>query len=420
MIDRTIQPQSKKIENITFPEIEHLTSGKVPLVLMPFYGLDTIKIDILFNAGSRYQQSPFIASLVNSMLQDGTSIHSSSQIAEKFDYYGAFINADADRDNAWVSLVCMRKFQQETIDLLFELLSIPSFPENMLDIQLKKNKERLLNELQKVKTLCTRKFMENLFGENHIYGRQLTLDDLDKVKREDLIRFHAEHYQPARILLSGEIDKTIHLPMLEKFSVINTYKPTQQKANYDVKPVKTEKIVKEDAVQSAIRIGRVMFNKKHEDYIPFTVLCTLLGGFFGSRLMQNIREEKGLTYGIGAYTISMHDTGYFVIATEVKTELVLTAIEEILMEVERLSNELVPLEELQLVKNFMLGDILRSTDGFFAQADLVRAIYDYDLDYAFYANNLEKLINEITPEIILNLAKKYLQKKDLHVVYAGK
>lgn len=178
-------------------------------------------------------------------------------------------------------------------------------------------------------------------------------------------------------------------------------------------------IPKKDAIQNAIRIGKVLFNKTHKDYFDFHVLNTILGGYFGSRLMSNIREDKGYTYGIGSAIVNLEDSGYFFISTEVGAEVCNAAINEIYKEISILNNETVPYEELNLVKNYLAGTLLRSLDGPFALAEKFKAAHIFGFDMNYY-NNLLKHIHAITPERIQELAKSYLQPDSLTEVVVGK
>jgi predicted Zn-dependent peptidase len=165
-------------------------------------------------------------------------------------------------------------------------------------------------------------------------------------------------------------------------------------------------------------MGRFLFPKSHPDYIDFQVLNTILGDYFGSRLMSNIREDKGYTYGIGSGVMDLNQTGYFVIVTEVGKEVLDLTLNEIKLEMERLQNELVAGDELDLVKNYMLGQLLKSADGPYAMLDMYNSVDMYGLTLAFYDEAIQK-IKHITPERIRELAKQYLNVEDFLIITAG-
>ncbi len=165
-------------------------------------------------------------------------------------------------------------------------------------------------------------------------------------------------------------------------------------------------------------MGRFLFPKSHPDYIDFQVLNTILGDYFGSRLMSNIREDKGYTYGIGSGVMDMNKTGYFVIVTEVGKEVLDKTLHEIKFELERLQNEPVPEDELDLVKNYMLGQLLKSADGPYAMLDMYNGVDMYDLNLDFYDRAIRQ-IKEITPARIRELAQQYLNFEDFLIITAG-
>jgi zinc protease len=200
----------------------------------------------------------------------------------------------------------------------------------------------------------------------------------------------------------------------------NNDKPTPKKEiEFTTTKQRVHLIEKADAVQSAIRIGRVLFNRTHPDYFGMQVLNAVLGGYFGSRLMNNIREDKGYTYGIGSAVASLQQGGYFFIATEVGVDVCASAIQEIYFELKKLREELIPIEELDLVKNYLLGTFVRSVDGAFAMSEKFNSILEYGLGYDYFDAYLHT-IRTISPERLQHLAITYLQEKDLIELVVGK
>jgi zinc protease len=174
-----------------------------------------------------------------------------------------------------------------------------------------------------------------------------------------------------------------------------------------------------DAIQSAIRMGTLSINRKHPDFAGFQVLNCLLGGYFGSRLMTNIREDKGYTYGIGSAVVSMKDAGYFFIATEVGADVCEKALTEIEKEIDRLKTDLVMEDELNLVRNYMLGSMLGSLENAFSHADKFKNIFFSGLDYAYYDQYIET-VKTIDANKLRLLANQYLNTADFTKVIVGK
>jgi len=171
-------------------------------------------------------------------------------------------------------------------------------------------------------------------------------------------------------------------------------------------------------LQSAIRIGAPSINKRHEDYQGLKVLNVILGGYFGSRLMKNIREEKGYTYGINSSVVSLNLTGLISISTEVSNKFTRCAIDEIYKEIRRLQSEPVDKEELSVVRNYMLGELVRMFDGPFASAESFRSAWEYGLDNSYYKRFADR-IQSIEPDELKALAQKYYNTDDLYEVTAG-
>ena len=145
----------------------------------------------------------------------------------------------------------------------------------------------------------------------------------------------------------------------------------------------------------------------------------VLGGYFGSRLMSNIREEKGYTYGIGSYNVPMPLSAQWMIATDVNADQTEATIEECLKEIQRLRDELVPEEELNLVKSNFNGDILRELDGVFSQSDALKHKLNYGLDNSFYLDIIDR-IKACTPDDLQRIARKHLNPEEMFIITAGK
>jgi predicted Zn-dependent peptidase len=179
-------------------------------------------------------------------------------------------------------------------------------------------------------------------------------------------------------------------------------------------------IEKEDSVQSSIRIGRRLFNRHHPDYFKTLVANEILGGYFGSRLMKNIREEKGLTYGISSSLVTLSNDGYFMIGTDVKKEFTQQTIDEIKKEIYRLQTELVGDEELQTVKNFMAGEFAGSLNTAFEVADRRKILLLDGLPADFFNRYIDQ-IHATTAEDIRYVASTYFKPEDMvEVVVGGK
>jgi predicted Zn-dependent peptidase len=251
------------------------------------------------------------------------------------------------------------------------------------------------------------------------------LSDYDNVEIEDIAAFHRKYYHPGnlRIVLSGKIEDNT-LSLINKYLGNTDWKqgePAMIRPS-EIHTAKERKILvpKEGALQSGIRIGKVLFTKKDPDYFGLGVLNTILGGYFGSRLMTNIREDKGYTYGINSGIMSLRNSGYIYIASEVGADVREEAINEVFKEMELLRQEPVPEDELSLVKNYLAGSFLRSIDGPFSLADRFLGLLDYGFDFNEYYDRYLQTINDITPQQLQDLAIKYFVEDSFLETVAGK
>lgn len=423
-LDRTKSPDFKVMESVDLLEAEtfQLDNGNT-IYYINAGSQDVFRIELLFDAGSWYQQKILVASSTSKLLAEGTSQYSAEELASKLDFYGAFLQSKSDRDFASVNLYTLNKHLEETLPVLKEILTDATYPENELKTYINREKQALITNEKKVSYLASTNFVELLFGEDHPYGRKATVENYNNLSRADILGFYQKHYQPlgCKIVLSGKIGEK-QLQLVNKyFGGEDVGKILSESHTYETNKSKDREhfIYKDDAIQSAIKIGRPIFTKDHEDYHKVSVVNTILGGYFGSRLMANIREDKGYTYGIGSGLASYLHSGYFVISTEVGAEVCSAALNEIYKELEILQNDLVGQEELDTVKNYMIGRFQSNTDGPFAWADAFTSINKHGLTYDYY-RNFFKTVKEMTPEEVRSIAQKYLKKEDLIELVVGK
>lgn len=424
IIDRSQAPAFHEVGKIHLAQAEkkNLSNG-IPVYLLDAGTQELVRVEFIFRAGIRHQLSPLAAVGVNDMLDEGTHSRSAESIAEELDYYGAFIESETTHDNASFTLFSLNKHLGSTMPVVQDILRNAAFPQKEFGIYLANKKQKFIVDSEKVSVLARRRFAELIFGADTAYGSGVLLSDFDGLQRNTLADFHASRYtaENCLIVVSGKIPGEL-MDLLEQYFGDKGWRRSEALADKPViaysDKVREHTIVKEGALQSAIRMGRLLFNKKHPDYLPMQVLNTVLGGYFGSRLMANIREDKGYTYGIGSGVVSMYDSGYFVISTEVGVDVTKAALKEVYFEIEKLQNDLVPESELELVRNYLTGVFLRSTDGPFSLADRLKGLLGYDLDYSYYDQYVET-IRTVSAQRLRELAQQYLKKEDIIELVAG-
>ena len=419
-----LAPAYQDIEsvNVTLPDMSRLDNG-IPLYALNAGTQDIIKITLLFRAGSLFQPFPAVAFSANAMLTEGTSRHSAALISEMTDFYGSYITCSTDKDSATVTLLTLRKYLDEMLPLLEEVVKRPTFPEAELRVFAGQHSRRLMVEQSKPGNIARSHFTKALFGNGHPYGYELQPDDFQNLTAGCLQTFHSEYYRPenCKIVVAGNVRES-------DINLINRYfgdKSRQSEAmsaapeySFSESADYKQKIDKADSVQSSIRMGKRVCNKTHEDYFGLTVVNTLLGGYFGSRLMWNLREDKAYTYGINSILISLQQAGYITIVTDVGKDVTDAALREIYTEVERLQQDTVPDGELRTVRTRLMSDMLRSFDGPFEQAESLIALLEYDLTPDYY-NRYLHCIKSIDAKEIRRLAQQYLDIQRIYEIVVG-
>ena len=420
-LDRTLIPEKSGIENINFSFPEKISlDNQTPLHYYHEPNSEVVKIEWIFPAGSWFGNKNLQSSLTNTLITSGTSKWSQKEIAEKIDFYGAYFEKTQNKDHGMLTVFSLRKYAIEVLKIINEVLNDCVFPQDEMLKTLNIRKQKFLINSEKVSSLARREFNPLIFGAEHPYGKKVQLSDYDNIKRNDLISFYNRFYkQQPTILAAGNVDKKLISEINKLFGSGPVLSTQRRKEFKDVHVDVTSRLIeKKDAVQSAIRMGRKMFNRTHEDFSEMQVLITLFGGYFGSRLMSNLREDKGYTYGIGAGLNSMLNGGVFFISTEVGAAATSEAKKEIFVEMKILRDNPVSAHELDTVKNYMLGRILRSTDGVFSSIDRFKGLHMFGQNVDHFTDMVQR-IRDVQPARLQELANQWLDAGDMTVVVTG-
>lgn len=414
------QPDIIIPESVVMPRAEeHTSTNGVKIYTLTSNDFEVVRFTFVFRAGSSMQHKPFTASTTVNMLAEGSTTLSAQQIADELDFYGSYFDVNIDRDYVYVSFATLSKFFAQTLRVAREIILRPAFSNKELRTYCSKRKQGLAIERKKIDVQSRELFGKALFGDEHPYGISADESLYDDITREDIVALYEELYTADNcfIVCSGNIDEAVIGGVKEIAEALLKGKATPAEFPATVTTHKVYKEV-ESAVQSSIRIGRLLFPRTHPDFVGMQVVATVLGGYFGSRLMQNLREMHGYTYGVMAAMINFEKEGYLAIATQVTRDHTEDALREIYYEIERLRSEPIDEEELQLAKNMMIGEILRILDGPFGIADVTIENIMCGMDNSSTEKNVE-LINAITPEEVQRLVVKYLRREDLVEVVVG-
>lgn len=426
MLNRTVQPEIKALENISIavPQRKTMTNG-IPLNVINAGNQEVVRVDILIGAGKWHQAQLLQTLFTNRMLKEGTRQFTSAQIAEKLDYYGAWLELSTSMEYSYITLYSLNKYFAHTIDVVESIVKEPTFPEKELKTVVENNKQQFLINSIKVDYLAQKSFVGSIFGDQHPCGHFALAEDYDQITVDCLKEFYSQSYHSGNcsIYVSGKVTDEI-IALLENAFGNSTWGETENKISlnpYIINTTDQKRVFTEQpaAMQSSIKIGKKIIQRSHPDYYKLRVLITILGGYFGSRLMSNIREDKGYTYGISAGIASYPDTGVFMVATEAANEYVEDIIKEVYHEMNILTTDLVPDAELSMVKNYMLGEMCRSYEGPFSLSDAWMFIQTSHLQDSYFQESL-KAVQEVTSAELLALAQKYFGKEQIVEVVAGK
>lgn len=422
IIDRKIAPPI--IDAVNFhlelkPYEKFILDNGVPVYAINAGAEEVMSVEIVFFAGNSFEEKNLVAAATNFLLRNGTSKKKAFEINEHFEYYGSFLNRACYNETSTLTLHCLNKHIAELLPVIEELLTDSVFPEEELAIFKQNQKQRLSVSLKKSEFVAGRLIDAYLYGEKHPYGKFSTHEEYDALNREDLLSFYNKYYKNGNcvIFTAGKLPARLFELLNKHFGKLpfgnDSHKPLYQISSTK-KPGEKFRITNDvNGVQGSIRIGRAFPNRHHPDFQKAMVLNNILGGYFGSRLMANIREDKGYTYGIHSYMQDHIQQSAWLVSTEAGKDVCEAAIKEIYKEMKRLQDEPIGDEEMQLVRNYMMGTILGDLDGPF---HIIARWKNYilnglDGNYFYSAINT---IRTVSPEEIQLLAKKYLNPEEFY------
>ena len=377
---------------------------------------EVLQTEWIFSAGNAQEEKNLVAATTNFLLRNGTSTKTAFQINEQFDYYGSYINRACYNETATITLHSLTRHIDNLLPKVRELITDSVLPQEELSIYQQNMKQRLKVSLKKSDFVAGRLIDVYLYGEKHPYGKYSSAEDFDALQREELVDFYKKYYQQGKLMMfvAGKLPQNLEQLLNTNFGDL----PFGNVVEKQTAPVLgTEKKIRitndPDGAQGSIRIARPFPNRHHPDFLKAQILNALFGGFFGSRLMSNIREDKGYTYGIHSYLLNHVQQSGWMISTEAGKDVCEATIEEVYKEMKLLRDEPVGAEELLLVRNYMMGSILGDMDGPFQIISRWKNIILNNLDEKYFYDSIET-IKSVSAEELQALAQKYLQPGDFY------
>lgn len=420
MLDRTTPPI---VQDVPFgfrrPERQTLGNG-IPLYIMAASGQEVVRVDFVFSIGQWHQAQKLQALFTCRMLREGCRGYTSSSFAERLDYYGAWLELSVAMNRTFVTLYTLKKFFPQTIEMVQQMLFEPTFSEEQFSTIRANNKAQFMVNMQKGDVLAMRALRRSVYGEAHPCGMSTMAEDYDALRTEVLADFYGRYYgsRNCTVYLSGSIDENVTSRIescfgggewggcLEVGQRDYSLSPAIDKKNFIAHP---------GAVQCSIRMGSLLMDVKDEDYLPMRVLNTVLGGYFGSRLMKNVREDKGYTYHISSDLVTNTSKVMFMISCEALADKAEEVMAEVKGEMERLRTQLVSDAELHMVRSYMMGEICRNYEGAFSLTDAYIFMDHLGLPQSHIEDTVAA-VRATDAARLLQLARRYFDFETLHTV----
>jgi zinc protease len=419
MLDRKTPPPFVRSTSFDLlqPDERRLESG-IPVYLIRGGDQDVIKIELVFRAGRWYESTPGASHFSSTLLTKGTWKKSSFDIAQIFDQYGAHVEIHPGLDFVSISIYALNRHLAPVIALFMELMNESSFPEKEIEQSKSIFIQNLKVSEEKTSYLASKAFRKHLFGTNHPYGREIEQKDVEALQQHQIINHFESVFNNPLVFISGKITDATERLCLEAF---RQFKSIEKEAAPHYKSVTAnfqKHLAKEGSVQASIRLGKKSLLRSNADYPEAVFISHILGGYFGSRLMKNIREEKGLTYGIYASLQPLQNESYLTIGADVNKDKVELTIAEIKKEIRTLRSEPIHEDELVTAKNHFIGSLQSEITTPFAHADKLKTIILSSLPGHYYQNLISK-IDHISADRIMELTDRYFHEDSMNYIAVG-
>lgn len=419
MLNRTLAPSFNKstVFNLLVPEKQSLQNG-MEVYFVSGGSQNVVRVELVFPAGRWFENKWGAAYFTANLLSKGTSAKTSFDIAQAFDQFGAHLEISPGLDVVSVSLFTLNKNLEASLSLLFELLTASTFPDKEIEQIKSIYLQNLKVNNEKTSFQASKLIRKKLFGETYPYGKELEENDVTPILRDQLINHYSNFFKDATIFVSGKITEQNQRDIIQILSKLPFTRAVNKAIPLAASQNGSQRVEKEGSIQSSIRMGKRILDRKHPDYAEVLLLNHILGGYFGSRLMKNIREEKGLTYGIYASLNILKHNGFLVIGADVNKENLDLTFDEIRKELKRLRTEKINPEELDTARNHFIGSLQSEITTPFAHADKIKNMVMFNLPDQFYQNLIYK-IDAASSADLLRIAHDYFSEESFTEVAVG-
>lgn len=423
MLNRSIIPDQHPISEIQLAKPRQLTlHNQIPFFIIDNENLDLIHFLIQLNVGILHENQKHIALFTYALLKESSKDHSSNEIADLLDFYGTHYTVSESLDKTVVSISVPKKNVKQILPVIMDFMSHPVYRETNLSVYKNLKIKDLEYNFQKTDVRNTQLMLHAMFGDDTTAGQFSTKENLQAVTIPQMMAFHQRTFCAENISLfaTGNFDAELESFVCEIFEQIPNGVATSNIENLtlpsDTTPLVFEKM--ENSVQSSITLCQPMMAYSDAERREFSILSTITGGYFGSRLMQNLREKNGYTYGISSGSVYFGNQSIFIINSDVNIQNTKASMEACFEELERLRLELVPQEELDSVRNYILGELLRDVENSVSYLKRLAYWHHHQLDESEF-HTMIQIVRDITAEQILFLAKKHYPHNKFTQIIVG-
>lgn len=384
-------------------------------------GIDAVKLEVIGKSGRHHlsQEKILVPSFTLQLILEGTSDYSEEELSEFFDFHATETQPILSYTHEGLSILSTKRHLDTVIPRFVSLFSKAIFPLENLEKRKSQRKLSLKLEKEKSSSRSSQLFRTALFGADHLYGQEVNEGHIDLITPELLKEYYSKHlWQDCEIFLSGDLEPSqldFLCGWLEKIPNRTNSTP------YLDNPIQTTLKIHEDrkeALQSSIRMGGWSISKSHSDFHALSVFNTILGGYFGSRLVKNIREDKGHTYGISSSLVELGNYNYWVVGADVQKVFLDEVIQEVYAEINRLCTELVTDDELEILRNYLVGQMLTKFSSSFDLMDRFKSVHHSGLDFSFFRQKMD-FLKSVNPQDLLRIGQTYFANPPFVEVSVG-
>jgi zinc protease len=423
---RLAPPPPLTAVSIDFPEFREVTlPNGLPVLVIERRGQPLVSLSMYVRSGTATDpaERAGLAAMTAEVLTKGTTSRSALELAETIEGVGGTLNASAGGDWSSVSSSVLTEHLPLAFELLADVVQRPTFPEDEFQVTRRRTLSGLQAELGQPGSLAQRRFLRAIYGDDHPYGTLPVPGTVEAISRDDLVRFHRDHFTAgnAMLVVAGDLDlATAERLARQHFGEWRA--GTRTAATFPQPPAidatRIHLVHRPGSVQSNIRIGHLAIRPDNPDYFPLVVLNSIVGGGTDARLFQILREEKGWTYGAYSQLTRSLDIGAYVASAEVRTEVTDSALVEMIRQFERIRDERVPDEEFEANKSFLAGSFPLRIETAGQVAGQVAQTRLLGLPMAYVTEYRERIM-AVTQDDVQRVAREYVRPDRAAIVIVG-